>query len=75
MICCTVGSTNLDFRSFEHNFEVNAFMYDMETALQMKEIFMTDQRESTQVFLKNWVKRPRPQKALESVVRFLAPLL
>ena len=60
----TVGSTNLDFRSFEHNFEVNAFMYDMETALQMKEIFMTDQRESTQVFLKNWVKRPWPQKAL-----------
>lgn len=71
----TVGSTNLDFRSFEHNFEVNAFMYDMETALQMKEIFMTDQRESTQVFLKNWVKRPWPQKALESVVRLLAPLL
>lgn len=71
----TVGSTNLDFRSFEHNFEVNAFMYDMETALQMKEIFMLDQRESIQVFLKNWVKRPWPQKALESVVRLLAPLL
>lgn len=71
----TVGSTNLDFRSFEHNFEVNAFMYDMETALQMKEIFMLDQRECTQVFLKNWVKRPWPQKALESVVRLLAPLL
>lgn len=71
----TVGSTNLDFRSFEHNFEVNAFMYDMETALQMKEIFMLDQRESTQVFLKNWEKRPRLQKALESVVRLLAPLL
>lgn len=71
----TVGSTNLDFRSFEHNFEVNAFMYDMETALQMKEIFMLDQRECTQVFLKNWVKRPWPQKAMESVVRLLAPLL
>lgn len=71
----TVGSTNLDFRSFEHNFEVNAFMYDMETALQMKEIFMLDQRESTQVFLKNWVKRPWSQKASESVVRLLSPLL
>lgn len=46
----TVGSTNLDFRSFEHNFEVNAFMYDMETALQMREIFLQDQRESTQIF-------------------------
>ena len=71
----TVGSTNVDFRSFEHNFEVNAFMYDMVTALQMKEIFMLDQRECTQLFLKNWIKRPWPQKAMESVVRLLAPLL
>lgn len=71
----TVGSTNVDFRSFEHNFEVNAFMYGMETALQMKEIFMEDQRECTQVFLKNWVKRSWRRKAMESVVRLLAPLL
>lgn len=33
----TVGSTNVDFRSFEHNFGVNAFIYDTETALQMRE--------------------------------------
>ena len=31
-------------------FEVNAFMYDVETALEMKEIFLQDQRESTQIF-------------------------
>lgn len=71
----TVGSTNVDFRSFEHNFEVNAFIYDMETALQMREIFLQDQRECTQVFLKNWVKRPWQRKAAESVVRLMAPLL
>ena len=71
----TVGSTNVDFRSFEHNFEVNAFMYDVETALEMKEIFLQDQRESTQIFLKNWVRRSWRQKAAESVVRLLAPLL
>ena len=58
-----------------HNFEVNAFMYDVETALEMKEIFLQDQRESTQIFLKNWVRRPWRQKAAESVVRLLAPLL
>lgn len=71
----TVGSTNMDFRSFEHNFEVNAFIYDTETALQMREIFLQDQRESVQVFLKNWEKRPWYRKAAESVVRLLAPLL
>lgn len=58
----TVGSTNVDFRSFEHNFEVNAFMYDVETALEMKEIFLQDQRESTQIFLKNWGRRSWRQK-------------
>ena len=71
----TVGSTNVDFRSFEHNFEVNAFIYDTETALQMREIFLQDQRECVQVFLKNWVKRPWWRKAAESVVRLMAPLL
>ena len=71
----TVGSTNIDFRSFEHNFEVNAFIYDMETALQMREIFLQDQRECVPMYLKNWVKRPWYRKAAESVVRLLAPLL
>ncbi|ADV43247.1 cardiolipin synthase [Bacteroides helcogenes] len=71
----TVGSTNVDFRSFEHNFEVNAFVYDTETALRMREIFLQDQRDCVQVFLKNWVKRPWHQKAAESVVRLMAPLL
>ena len=35
-----VGSTNMDFRSFEHNFEANAFFYDKETAMTLKEIFL-----------------------------------
>lgn len=71
----TVGSTNIDFRSFEHNFEVNAFVYDVETALQMREIFLRDQHDCVQIFLKNWVKRPWYRKAAESVVRLMAPLL
>lgn len=74
-ILSTVGSTNMDFRSFEHNFEVNAFMYDEDTALRMKEIFLRDQKESVLIPLKTWVKRPLRQKAMESVVRLLAPLL
>ncbi|WP_321520191.1 cardiolipin synthase [uncultured Bacteroides sp.] len=71
----TVGSTNMDFRSFEHNFEVNAFMYDEPTALRMKEIFLLDQRDCIPVYLKNWEKRPARQKVKESVVRVLSPLL
>lgn len=71
----TVGSTNMDFRSFEHNFEANAFMYDRSTALRMKEIYLRDQKDSIQVTLKNWKKRPIKQKVMESVVRLLSPLL
>lgn len=71
----TVGSTNIDFRSFEHNFEVNAFIYDIETALNLKDIFLHDQRDSIQISLKKWKTRPLYQKAIESIVRLLAPLL
>lgn len=71
----TVGSTNIDFRSFEHNFEINAFMYDEETALRMKEIFLLDQRSCISIFLKNWQKRPFRNRAIESIVRLLSPLL
>ncbi|MDR0988303.1 MAG: cardiolipin synthase [Prevotellaceae bacterium] len=71
----TVGSTNLDFRSFEHNFEVNAFIYDRDTALQMRDIFLQDQHECVQLFAKNWAKRPVWKKCMESVVRLMAPLL
>ena len=71
----TVGSTNIDFRSFEHNFEVNAFVYDAETTLCLKEIFLADQHSCEQVFLKHWLKRPLRHRVAESVVRLLSPLL
>lgn len=74
-ILSTVGSTNLDFRSFDQNFEVNAFMYDRETALRMKEIFLTDQKECTQIYLKHWKQRSWKNRVKESVLKLLAPLL
>lgn len=71
----TVGSTNMDFRSFEHNFEVNAFMYDYGTAIRMKEIFLADQKDAELLQLKEWRMRPWYQKVKESVIRLFAPLL
>jgi cardiolipin synthase len=70
-----VGSTNIDFRSFEHNFEVNAFIYDTDTALKMRTIFLNDQKDCTQVLLSSWVKRSWWRKCIESVTRLLSPLL
>lgn len=71
----TVGSTNMDFRSFEHNFEANAFFYDRKTALALKEVFLNDQRDCMLLSPKIWDKRHWKNKVTESVVRLLAPLL
>ena len=71
----TVGSTNMDFRSFEHNFEVNAFLYDRASVLKLKEMFLSDQKDARLVQLKTWRLRPWSQKVKESVIRLLAPLL
>lgn len=71
----TVGSTNMDFRSFEHNFEVNAFMYDRASALLLKDVFLADQKDAKLLQLKAWRLRPWHQKAVESVIRLFAPLL
>ena len=71
----TVGSTNMDFRSFEHNFEVNAFLYDRASVLKLKEMFLSDQKDARLVHLKSWRLRPWSQKVKESVIRLLAPLL
>ena len=64
----------MDFRSFEHNFEVNAFIYDIETVLQMREIFLQDQGECVQVFQELGETSPY-RKAAESYAQWLAPLL
>ena len=71
----SVGSTNMDFRCFEHNFEVNAYLYDREMAMRLKEIFLADQKNSLSLSRKIWSKRSWKSKITESIVRLLAPLL
>lgn len=72
----TCGSTNVDFRSFENNFEANAFIYDHETAMRFKAIFMEDTKECTFV-TERMLRKKRPflKRLWESVVRLLSPLL
>ncbi|MGL4412335.1 MAG: cardiolipin synthase [Bacteroidales bacterium] len=70
-----VGSVNLDFRSFEHNFELNSFIYDSEVASKMKHIFSEDQRHSTRLTLTEWKARPLKSRMLASLWRLLSPLL
>ncbi|MGL4993485.1 MAG: cardiolipin synthase [Bacteroidales bacterium] len=70
-----VGSVNLDFRSFEHNFELNSFIYDSKVASEMKQIFIDDQHHSTRLTLAEWKARPLKSRLLASLWRLLSPLL
>lgn len=74
-IFSSVGTANLDFRSLETNFEVNAMIYDEETAGILASQFIEDQAKSDQVILEEWVKRPRLNKIKESFARILSPML
>lgn len=71
----TIGSTNLDPRSLEQNFEVNAFIYDNDTAMRQRDIFIDDQQHCTLVDPDLWQQRSRLQKFLESSARILTPIL
>ncbi|MBO5181799.1 MAG: cardiolipin synthase [Paraprevotella sp.] len=69
------GSTNIDFRSFENNFEVNAFLYDKKVALAMKRQFLADAKKCYLLNLDSLASRARWHRKLESFIRVLAPLL
>lgn len=71
----SVGSTNYDYRSFELNFEVNAFIYNEEFAIDMKNTFLKDLESSTEVVYSRWKTRPRIKKWTESICRVFGPML
>ena len=70
-----IGSANMDFRSFEHNFEINAFVYQPSFALQMKRVFQHDLHSCERLVPSRWLKRPVKQRLAESFMRLFSPLL
>lgn len=72
---CTVGSTNFDFRSFEHNFEANLFIYSKDFNGRLTNIFMQQLEDCTRVLPYDWEHRPRLDKMKQSVMRLFSPIL
>ena len=70
-----IGSANMDFRSFEHNFEVNAFVYDREFTARMAGVFEDDASRCHALTPGEWFNRPRPRRWAESLMRVFSPLL
>ena len=85
-IISTCGSTNVDFRSFENNFESNIFFYQREMALRMKSVFDADMLHCTEKVAEDDTKSlgkglnlAKAKKFVvcfwESLLRLLSPLL
>ncbi|MBR1928026.1 MAG: hypothetical protein IJ840_09830 [Bacteroidales bacterium] len=71
----SIGSANIDGRSFDINYEINTYIYDEETALRCKEIYKTDLEKSRELTLEEWSKRPWYNRLAESIIRLFSPLL
>lgn len=70
-----VGSANMDYRSFDLNFEVNAMVYSKNIAEQLTAAFEEDLLVSTQIDKQTWLNRPKYVHLWEKTVRLLSPFL
>ena len=74
-IVSSIGTANMDNRSFRLNFEVNAFIYDGVVAKEQSKIFLNDQKFSTFVIKEAYEKRSRVLRIKESLIKLVSPIL
>lgn len=70
-----VGTANMDHRSFELNFEVNAIIYDAPFAEKMREVFFEDLQYAEKLNAEQWYKRSLLTQLPEKLARLLSPSL
>ncbi|MBL0311948.1 MAG: cardiolipin synthase [Holophagaceae bacterium] len=68
----TVGSTNMDTRSFLHNKEVNVVVLGDDFGREMESAFQDDLKDSNEILLEQWKHRPFGQKFKDSMTRLLS---
>lgn len=71
----SIGSTNFDCRSFEHNYELNLIAFDKEKVKEVKSEFEKQKNAATKIVLEDFLNRSNKQKTLERLSRFFSPLL
>ncbi|WP_297706477.1 cardiolipin synthase [uncultured Eudoraea sp.] len=72
---CSIGTANLDVRSLEQNFEVNALIYSKEETITMKKQFSVFQKNSKQLTLEEHKARPNIDRVKEKLARLSSPLM
>lgn len=71
----SVGTMNIDPRSFRLNFEVNALVYDAEVAKVLHELFLQDSESCMQLTKELYRKRSNVAKFKQAIARLLSPIL
>lgn len=74
-VWCTVGSHNLDYRSWIYNLELNVMVEDKEVAAALERRMFADMETSGRVDLRTWLFRPLGQRILEEVFYLLRRFL
>jgi cardiolipin synthase A/B len=70
-----VGSANMDARSFDLNFEINAVVYSKKICKELSEAYLNDINYSVELFAKEWEKRAWWRELFDDIARLLSPLL
>ncbi|SHN51421.1 cardiolipin synthase [Desulfovibrio litoralis] len=70
----SVGTANIDTRSFSINFESQAFIYDAELAKEGEKIFLKDISTAKELVFEQWIKRPLSQKIRENIGKLITPM-
>lgn len=70
-----VGSANMDYRSFDLNFEVNALIYSREIAGQLEKAFKDDLEHASEINAVDWLDRPLYKHLWEKLLRLFSPFL
>jgi len=71
----TIGTANLDVRSFEQNYEVNVLAYDKELTQQLKHDFLNDCKISHQLDYSEFKKRRKLDRLKEGFAKVFSPVL
>jgi len=74
-LLASVGTANMDNRSFDVNFEVTALLYDRHVAERLERRFLDDLRDSEQVTPRDWAARPGWDSFREGLARLFSPLM
>jgi len=72
---CSIGSANIDIRSFSINYELNAVFYSEKLARELEEDFVRDLQYCSEFDPENYRKRNPAVRFRDSVARLLSPLL